>query len=85
MTIKYDDKIESISEISHESKILNETIQDYLSDISKLAYKFNKERTTENAVWLAWEANRVIERLESLNYMVMDKLTEIEETADAHE
>ncbi|MFV8252838.1 hypothetical protein ACNNLS_07255 [Aerococcus viridans] len=60
---------------SQETKILS----DYLSDIERLVVQFEKERTNETMLALAYETTRSIAHLVYLNNNVLEKLIQIDE------
>lgn len=60
---------------SQETQILS----DYLSEIERLVVQFEKERTNENMLLLAYEATRSVDHLVYLNNNVLEKLIQIDE------
>ena len=66
---------------SQETQILS----DYLSELERLVVQFEKERTNENMLALAYEATRSISHLVYLNNNVLEKLNEIEAIANIEE
>ncbi|MGK0713524.1 hypothetical protein ACSHWF_04550 [Aerococcus urinaeequi] len=60
-------------------------LSDYLSEIERLVVQFEKERTNENMIALAYEATRSIRHLVYLNNNVLDKLDEIEKITNIEE
>lgn len=60
-------------------------LSDYLSEIERLVVQFEKERTNENMIALAYETTRSIAHLVYLNNNVLDKLDEIEAIANIEE
>lgn len=61
------------------AQTLSEISADYLSDLEDLAFKFEKERSRESAIALAWETNRDIKKLVELNYLMRETLTDTEQ------
>lgn len=60
-------------------------LSDYLSELERLVVQFEKERTNENMIALAYEVTRSISHLVYLNNNVLDKLDEIEKITNIEE
>lgn len=63
---------------THEGIQATKILSDYLGEIERLVVQFEKERTQDSMVVLAYEATRTIALLVYLNNNVLDKLNEIE-------
>ncbi|WP_313552596.1 hypothetical protein [Aerococcus sp.] len=70
---------------THEGIQATLILSDYLSEIERLVVQFEKERTNEDMIVLAYEATRSIARLVYLNNNVLDKLNEIETIINVEE
>lgn len=78
-------QIDDLQMTMHEGIQATLILSDYLSEIERLVVQFEKERTNENMIVLAYEATRSITRLVYLNNNVLDKLNEIEAIANIEE
>lgn len=66
---------------THEGIQATKILSDYLGEIERLVVQFEKKRTQDSMVVLAYETTRTIALLVYLNNNVLDKLIQIDELA----